>query len=135
MKKITLFLLIIATLTFVGCSAKNNEPADLRGNWIESEHNEKDTYMIATIDDNTIEVNWCMDNGESTAIYWAGSFIAPTTDGDYSWDSVNDTDKTSFSLLASGAETKSFSYANGEILFEVTALGITKTVHLVRNGD
>ena len=135
MKKFLIFILAITTIILVGCSSKNNAPANLEGNWIDSEYTESDSYMTATITDNVIEIYWCMDGGESTALYWAGSFAPPTTPGDYSWDSVNDTEKTSTALLASGAETKTFSYKNGEILFELTAIGVTRTVHLVRNSD
>lgn len=132
MKK--LLPLVILTLCLAGCGASDESigtPADLRGDWIESTYTEKDTYMIATVTDDTIEVNWCSDGGESTAIYWVGTYTAPTESGDYTWDSVRDKERTDSALLASDAETKTFTYTNGEITYDQSALGTTVTVHLI----
>ena len=43
---------------------------------------------------------------------------------------VNDTEKTDSALLASGDETKTFTYSDGQITYDVTAMGITETVKL-----
>jgi hypothetical protein len=54
---------------------------------------------------------------------------------EYSWNSVNNTDLTDKSLLASGDEIKTFTYKNGEISYSVSALGVTQTVRLKAQDD
>lgn len=70
-------------------------------------------------------------DSESKSLYWAGTFVAPETpDEPYTWESVNDKEKTDSALLASGDDTKTFTYEKGEISYEASALGTTKTVRL-----
>ena len=90
--------------------------------------------MICTISDETIEIALCMDAGETVALYWAGTAPAPTEPGDYTWDSANDKEQTEYALLASGDDSKTFTYhANSdEITYSQSAMGMTKTVHLIR---
>ena len=89
----------------------------------------EDSYQEATITEDTITINWI--SPDSKALYWAGTFEAPTTaDEPYSWDSVNDTEQTATALLASGDETKTFTYEDGQISYDATALGVTTTVRL-----
>ncbi len=35
-------------------------------------------------------------------------------------------------MLASGDDTKTFTYENGELIYEASAMGTTKSVHLER---
>ena len=85
------------------------EIPDLTGAWIQKSYAEKDTFMFAAIDSEKINILWYMDGGETIAVYWDGTFTAPTASGDYSWDSTN-TLEDGFHLLASGDETKTFKY-------------------------
>ena len=75
------------------------------------------------------------DGGDTKSLYWAGT-VDPTdgktVDDVFAWDSVNDTDQTSKALLASGDETKAFTYEDGQISYEASAMGTTKTVRLER---
>lgn len=67
----------------------------------------------------------------SVSQYWAGSFDAPTTaDEPYTWESENDKDQTDMAILASGDDTKTFTYQDGVISYEVSAMGVTQTVKL-----
>ncbi|UUT36006.1 hypothetical protein [Microbacterium elymi] len=50
----------------------------------------------------------------------------------FTWDSTRDKAKTDNALLASHDDTKTFSYGDDEISYEVTALGTTTTVRLGR---
>ena len=105
------------------------QPSDLTGEWVQVNSNAEDSYQTATITDDTITVNWVMP--DTTALYWAGSFEAPTTaDEPYSWDSANDTEQTANALLASPDETKTFTYEDGQISYSVSAMGVTTTVKL-----
>lgn len=109
-------------------------PASLQGEWIQKDYENEGTYMTATVSDNAIEVNWYVksESGDTTALYWAGTYTAPDKAGDFSWESINDTEKTSTALLASSDEKKTFNFSNNEISFEASAMGATKTVVLIR---
>ncbi|WP_394553366.1 hypothetical protein ACDF64_03175 [Agromyces sp. MMS24-JH15] len=109
------------------------EPApDLTGEWVQQNSNSPDSFQQATITADTIEVFWVSDGGATTALYWSGTFVAPTEAGDYSWDSANDTTKTSSALLASSDPTKTFTYSGDIISYPLTAMGVTMTVELAR---
>jgi hypothetical protein len=103
---------------------------DLTGEWKQSNSKSADSYQAATITGTTIEINWVSDGGATKALYWAGSYVAPTAGGAFSWESTNDTTQTENALLASSDPTKTFSYDNGIISYEVSALGVTTTVEL-----
>ena len=142
-----IFIAIASILAFSGCSSSSSEaasstaavsssveesePLDLTGTWKQVNSNSEDTWQEATISGDIIEINWVSDNGDTKALYWAGSYIAPTEDTDtYTWDSVNDHEKTDSALLASGDDTKTFTYENGQLTYEASAMGVTTTVRL-----
>ena len=103
----------------------------MTGEWKQINSNSEDSWQSATIDEDTITVYWVSNNGDTKSLYWAGTYVAPeTSDEPYLWDSENDTEQTSTALLASGAETKTFTYENGQISYEASALGTTMTVRL-----
>lgn len=105
------------------------QPPDLTGEWVQINSESEDSYQQATITADTITVNWI--SPDTTALYWAGTFEAPTTaEEPYTWDSVNDTEQTSTAILASSDETKTFTYENGQISYDVSMMGVTKTVRL-----
>lgn len=139
MKKFLALLACCAVcLSLAACSSgyykvEEPEPPDLTGEWKQTNSESEDSWQAATITVSTIEIYWVSDGGDSSALYWAGSFEAPTTaDEPYTWASVNDTEKTSSALLASGDETKDFTYQDGEISYSVSALGVTTTVRLAK---
>lgn len=106
-------------------------PPDLVGEWKQTNSNTDDAWQSATIKGDTIEVYWVSDGGDTKALYWAGTFAAPTTaDEPYTWESVNDKEQTDMAILASGDDTKSFTYQGGVISYEVSAMGVTQTVNL-----
>ena len=104
---------------------------DLTGEWKQSSSKSDDTYQAATISGDMIEIYWVSDNGDTKSLYWAGSFIAPTTaDEPYIWNSENDHSKTDSAMLASTADTKTMTYQNGVLSYEASAMGTTTTVKL-----
>lgn len=141
LKKITAILMtiiMIGTLAACGNSQSagsanpktTKAPADLSGEW-KQKNGDKDNYQIAKIANGTIEIYWHSEEDESDSLYWAGTYDAPTTaDEPYTWDSKNDTEKTDNALLASGDATKTFTYEDGEISYQASALGTTKTIRL-----
>lgn len=142
MKKLfTLALMIILCLSLTACGgtpqtsgnedASTQTPPNLVGEWKQTNSNSEDSWQAATIEGNTITVYWVSDNGDTKSLYWAGTFDAPTTTEEpYTWSSINDTEQTASALLASGDETKSFTYEDGEVSYEASALGTTTTVRL-----
>lgn len=147
MKKITAFLMAaIMALTICACgnaptngdSSQTPEPAsppDLTGEWKQVNSNSDDAWQAATISGSEIIVNWVSDNGDTKSLYWAGTFVAPTTaDEPYSWDSQNDKEQTSTALLASGDDIKTFTYADGQLSYEASALGTTMTIRMEKVG-
>lgn len=106
------------------------EPLDLTGSWKQVDGNSGENYQFAIIEDGAISIYWALDDG-TTALYWAGSYTAPTEPGDsYTWDSVNDTNRTAAAILASSADSKPFSYEGGRLKYEVSAMGTSTTVQL-----
>ena len=129
--------LLVSMLAACGGSTENAAkqepptPPDLTGEGKQTNSNSEDAWQSAEIAGDTIEVYWVSDNGETKALYWAGTYTAPTTaDEPYTWQSQNDKDKTGTALLASGDDEKKFSYADGVLSYEVSAMGVTQTVKL-----
>lgn len=145
MKKLIAPVALAAILFLTSCSgtaststgdadSKTTEVAqavpDLTGSWIQSNAATEDSYQQATITDEAITVEWVTDGGETTSVYWVGTFQAPTADGPHSWVSKRDKAATESALLASSDETKEFTYADDKISYKVSALGTTTTVKL-----
>ena len=134
-KKLTITLLtafMLLSLTACGGKSKESESIpDLTGTW-KSENN-NGSYQEAVITEDSIEINWVMDDGKTKSIYWAGTFTAPTEATDtHEWTSKRDKEKTDTALLASTDDSKDFSYSNGKISYEVSAMGTTTTLELTK---
>ena len=108
---------------------EKKEPLDLMGTW---QCDPVDgTYLKATISNDVIEIDWIFVEENKSAIYWVGSYDAPTTDtNEYSWVSNNDHEQTETSILASTDDTKEFTYNNGVISFAASMQGVSKTFEL-----
>lgn len=157
MKKITSMLIAsVMCLTIVGCSVtspenansnsqadsqksqeieQKKEPLNLTGTWRSEDVN--GSYMEATIEADTISIDWITNNEAQRSIYWVGTYTAPADDsGDYSWTSTRNIEKTQNALLASSDETKEFVYdaASKTINYEVSMMGQTRQVALTKVG-
>jgi hypothetical protein len=156
MKRHLLASLAIAALLLTGCSpaasdsgskdsgggssaapekteAPPAEPLDLTGEWKQTNSKSADSYQAATITADRIEVNWISDADSMKAIYWVGSYVPPTEDTDsYSWESQGDTAAMESAIMASQDATKTFTYDNGVLSYELTAMGVTMTVEMQR---
>lgn len=156
MKKFAIVTLCMALLitAFAGCSSSSanlhngdsaqansaesksqkKQAPDLTGNWKQTNSKSASSYQVATINGDTIEIYWVSDSGDTKSLYWVGSFIAPSTaDEPYKWDSKNDHNKTQSAVLASSDDTKTMTYQNGVLSYEVSAMGTTTTVKLEKN--
>jgi hypothetical protein len=129
-KRILTFILVTTTvLSFTGCGKDSKGPTDLTGVWVSKDNG--GSYHEATITNDYIEINWV--SPDSTSLYWAGTFTAPDkVVKEYSWVSENDKEKTDSALLASPDDTKEFTYKDGGISYETSALGTTTTMKLER---
>lgn len=133
-----LFFVVMTAIILTGCDSKTaisstskKEIPNLIGEWKQTNSDSEDAYQAATINDNEIVINWVSDNGATKALYWAGTYIAPTTDDEtYVWDSENDHDQTDLALLASSDNIKKMTYEKGVLSYEMSALGTTTTVKL-----
>lgn len=132
-------LTIIAVLLMVGCgenanggaSSTTSEIPDLTGAW-KSEDNDG-SYQEAIISDNVIEINWISDGGKTKSIYWIGTYTAPTEAVEtYEWISERDKEKTDTAMFASSDDTKTFSYIDGKLSYEVSVAGTTTTLELTK---
>lgn len=141
MKKIVaLMLTLIVALAFVACGdgkeAKKEtpkEPYNLEGEWKQVNSETDDAWQSAIIKDGTITVNWVTDNGDTTSLYWAGTYEAPTKySKEYKWDSQNDKEQTEAALLASEDDTKEFTYDGKQLTYQVSIMGTTSKVKLER---
>lgn len=146
--KITMAIATIALAGFglTGCSAGSSSdstdsgvvaapeaPADLTGEWKQTNSQSDDAYQAATITENMITIYWVSNGGDSKSLYWAGTYEAPAEPGGFAWDSENDTSQTDAALLASGDPTKTFNFEDDEISYEASALGTTTTIRLARD--
>ena len=110
------------------------KPLDLSGKWKQTNSKSADSWQVVSIMKDTMEIQWVSDNGDTKSVYWVGTFIGPkTTEDSYDWTSKRDRKRTDNAILASTAKTKGFSYSNGVLSYEVSALGTTVTVRAERD--
>lgn len=77
-----------------------------------------------------------MDEGDTKSLYRAWTFAAPDgSEESYSWDSENDHDQTGSALLASGEDTRTFTFKNGELSYSASAIGTASTVRLKKKEN
>lgn len=138
MKKFWAVLLTVIMLSAVlaGCGSSKKEPADLSGKW-EAEHEEGvASYMTADIGAENIKVYFYTPNGDTTALYWSGTYTAPTEptkDGsEYTWTSQANHDEMDKALMASQDDSKEFTYKNEELSFPISMMGVQTTIHMHR---
>ena len=133
-------------LALTGCGAEATSPptsteakavevtpsvADLTGAWKQDNSNSEDSYQQATITADTITIDWVSDGGDTTSIYWVGTYQAPTTATEpYVWTSQRDAAATDSALMASTDDTKEFTFQDDTISYKLSALGTTITAKL-----
>lgn len=108
---------------------------DLTGEWEQSNSAGDGSHQTATIVGETITIYWLSED-ETQALYWAGSVdIASDAGASFAWDSVNDKSQTGSALLASNDDSKTMTFDNGTLSYEVSALGSTWTVELQQTSS
>lgn len=107
------------------------EPLNLTGDWKQTNSNSADSYQAATIAGDIITINWVNEAESTTALYWVGTYEAPTEATDtFTWTSAGDVAQMETALLASGDDSKVFTYEDGKLTYELTAMGVTMTVEM-----
>lgn len=107
------------------------EPADLTGNWKQSNAMSDDSYQAAVIKDGVITIHWVTNNGDTKSLYWVGSFEAPPDAVQpYAWISKRDKKATDNAIMASGANTKEFTFTENEITYEASIMGTKGIIRL-----
>lgn len=156
MKKLLAPTLVFAVLTFSGCAgqdvardatptSESMKPApatateeaspapDLSGSWKQSNSRSDVDYMTAVVADGVLTVNWVLGSQDIDAIFWVGTYEAPSDDtSPYTWTSIRDAEATQTAILASTEETKDFTYEDDTIAFDVSLQGESATVELRR---
>lgn len=123
------FLLVVGGIfgAFLSLSPANQQVSlhELNGTW-ESAY--ADTTIVALVKDGRIEIDFSAPGTSGGApLYWLGSFTEENRNGN-TFVSVKDDSKA----VMSRADTKDFTYHNGELSFELRILGRTSMVDLVR---
>lgn len=129
---LSLFIAALMIFGLTACGETFGGVPDMTGNWTEVDPGDG-MYHVAVIQEDTIEVYWVSET--INALYWAGTFAASSEEETNVWHSMNDTEKTQMSILSSGEETKTFTYEDGKLSYEVSAFGVTSVVELKRTSD
>lgn len=125
MRKLLIF--ILAAIFIIPSSACSMEYADLNGEWVQSNSHNNGSFHGINISDDYIEIYWVFDNMNGATLYWAGTFETPTVMASRKFDVVAhaDTSRTMLSVLASGESTKTFTYNNGKLTYDVDYTDVT----------
>lgn len=116
-----------------GAVAEVVETLNLDGVWVQVNNNGDIAPHEATIAGEIMTIDWVNAEDESRSIYWIGTFTIPeTSEHTHAWTSVQDQEATASALLAAQVESKEFVYENGQIVYEMSALGTTRTIRLER---
>ena len=117
-----------------GSPVQETKKINLVGDWKEDTDNS--SYFYAIIAGNTIEIYMQSDSDGTRSLYWAGSYDEPTEPvNTYSWVSENDFTKTRSAMMASGDETKEFTYEDGVLSFYSKIFGVEATRKLKKVSD
>lgn len=104
----------------------------MTGAWKQSNPNSEDSYRQASITADTITIDWVTDGGDTTSVYWVGTFEAPT-EASGSFTSERDVAATDSALLASTDDTKNFIIDGETLSYQVSALGTRTTITLEKD--
>jgi hypothetical protein len=122
-KKLALVLTaMIFAATVAACGGAPSQPWD--GTW------KADGY-VATVQNQTIEVH--IVNDKTDALFWKGTF-KPSSDIVSNEEIASSADKAALqkALLGSQDDTKTFSSKDGKLTFNISMMGVKRTVELTK---
>jgi hypothetical protein len=134
-------LAVFTLLTMTACGREKTPPPppDLTGDWVQPSGDE--WYHIATITEDTIEIWWYLPASDKRELYWSGTFTPPTDGKEpYEWTSANHYTEGQLNATyhfnrTSREETKTFTYQDGKLSYNVTAGHLRLGYSLVRAED
>lgn len=110
------------------------KPVELIGTWSQS-NADSSLSMTATVTDGKIIIDMHLA-GDEGGTYWIGTFdTGKHTTSNFTVTSNGDVAAMSTMLLASQAKTKTFTYDNGDLSFDFSMMGVTRTIHLQRSSE
>jgi hypothetical protein len=105
--------------------------SDLAGVRKQNSYATDEGWMAAALSGGTVTANFVTDSGDTTSVFWAGTFTAPHDDTwPYTGTSARDAAATDTAFLASTDATKEFTYEDDEMSFSVSITGSTAIVRL-----
>lgn len=124
---VLLVALLIAVVLHSVFSQEPVEQEDLNGRW---ESVGDDFAMTAFVENDDFQIELHLADG-TRGLYWKGNFPLPEeTSSEFSIFSQADSDALELSLFGSNLEEKEFVYNSGNIEFEFTILGTTRTISM-----
>lgn len=133
---LALLAIFILQVFLVGCGSGNGDAKagagtkteSLVGDWHQIGTGIPSTTMTATITEGAIQITLSM--GDTSGIYWLGTFTDWNTSNSFTTISLGDQDAMALDIFASVDTVKTFTYENGDLSYEFSILGNTTTVHL-----
>lgn len=123
---IAMLLAVLTVCALTACAKQDPGPApDLTGDWVQP--TDEEWYHVATITDDKIEIWWYLPAYERRDLYWSGTFTPPADGKEpYEWTSTNNYTEEELDAAyrfhrASREETKTFTYQDGKLSYNVTA--------------
>lgn len=111
-------------------------PKSFVGDWYQTNSSDDGVYMTASVSAND-SIQITMKTRDSSAVYWMGSFQVSDkkTSDSFKLESKADPDAQKWmddSIFGSQDDSKVFTYKNGDLSYEFTMVGVTKTIHLAK---
>lgn len=135
MKKLLAILLTaLLALALGGCGETvSAEPPDLTGTWRQQDYEATNFYQVAIITEDTVECYWHLNSTGEEFLYWTGTFTPPENGAEpYTWTSQNNLEKALTSNWAERDDTKTFTYKEGKLSYNVNMAHLRMTYALVR---
>lgn len=115
--------------------APKQEILNLEGTWKQVNSKSDTSWHEAIIKGDLITVNWVTDSGDTRALFWEGSYSAPSEPSKtYTWTSEGNRELMDHSLLASQEQTKEFNFDGQYLSYEFSALGVSSLAKLERQS-
>lgn len=123
MKRLLLVLIALLALSLAACTDEQEDETPketILGDWIQEDTSGL-TYMIAHVDETSIQVYVAANGGKVWTLFWDGTYTAPGAPSDrYTWSSSNNLTgdrSTEFFPYAMRDDQKSFKYEDGRLSF------------------
>lgn len=137
MRKVLALLALIASIfTLAACGSSHGgshddkRPTTMMGEWRQINAS-PDGWMTASISGSSIQVN--LRSRDYSSIFWMGSFETNQLNhpsGKFKVVSLGDQDAMKWDITASTEKQKTFTYNNGDLSFQYSAMGSSTIVHM-----